>query len=128
MGGNLGLGIVLVGVFICGFAFSWSIRHAFNLTVWFGVGWVASLLVLYLVDSAGISPISTDPLGSGGAVALGIGAIVAYYYHRRWQKEQLLKRQREAEARARRRAKGIPEPSFLGNVGRAVRKMRSSDG
>lgn len=126
--GNLGLGVVLVGVFIVGLAFSWSLRHAFNLTVWFGVGWVGSLLALYLFEQTGLSPISTSPLGSGGGVALGVGAIVAYIYHRRWQKEQAIKRARKAAARARRRAEGKPEPTFLGNVFRAVQKMRSTDG
>lgn len=124
--GNIGLGVILVGVFIVGFMFSWSIRHAFNLTVWFGVAWMGSLFVLYVADQAGYGYISTAPLGSGGAVGLGIAAIVAYFYHRRWMREEIERRRKEAAERAARRARGEREPNLVGNALRAINKMRSS--
>lgn len=125
--GNIGLGVILVGVFIVGFMFSWNIRHAFNMTVWFGVAWMGSLFVLYVVDMAGYGYISTEPFGSGGAVGLGIAALVTYFYHRRWQKAELERRRREAAERAARRARGEGEPNLVGNVFRAINKMRSSN-
>ncbi|MFW6075689.1 MAG: hypothetical protein ACOC9Y_08845 [Chloroflexota bacterium] len=126
--GNLGLGVILVGVFIVGFMFSWSLRHAFNLTVWFGAGWMGTLLLLYIADMAGYGYISVEPLGSGGAVAIGVATIVAWFYHRRWQKEERIRKAREAAERAARRKSGKPEPTMLGNVFRAVQKMRSTNG
>lgn len=124
--GNLGLGVILVGVFIIGFFYTWSLRHAFNLTVWFGVGWMGSLFVLYVLDEAGYGIVSTAPLGSGGAVAIGIASLVAYFYHRRWKKEEAERQRIKAEEAAARRARGEREPTFFGNVGRAIGKMRSS--
>jgi hypothetical protein len=127
--GNLGLGVILVGVFIIGFAFTWSIRHAFNLTVWFGVGWMGSLAVLYILDQAGYGIVSTSPLGAAGAVAIAVGALVAYVYHLRWKKAEAERRRIKAEAAAARRARGEREPSFIGNVARAINRMRTpSDG
>ncbi|CAN5541299.1 hypothetical protein BH23CHL2_BH23CHL2_09210 [soil metagenome] len=126
--GNLGLGVILVGVFIIGFFYSWSLRHAFNLTVWFGAGWMGSLLVLYVLDETGYGIVSTEPLGSGGAVAIGVATLVAYFHHRRWQKEEAERRRIKAEEAAERRARGEREPNLIGNVARAISKMRSSDG
>lgn len=126
--GNLGLGILVVAVFLVGFMSSWSIRHAFNLSVWFGIGWLGALALLYALDAAGFGYISTAPIGPGGGVALGVGAIVAYVYHQRWKKQQEEKRRREAAARAARRARGEREPTFVGNLARAINKMRSYDG
>jgi hypothetical protein len=125
--GNIGLGVIIIGVFIMTLAFTWSLRHAFNTTVWFSVGWVGTLFVLYVMDVAGYGYISTSPLGPGGAVALGGGAIVAYIYHRRWMKQQAIKKAREAAERAARRARGEPEPTLLGNVFRTINKVRSSN-
>lgn len=126
--GNIGLGILLIAVFFVGFMSTWSLRHAFNLTVWFGAGWIGALAFIYLLDMVGLGYISTEPLGPGGAVALGIGALVAYVYHQRWKKQQEEKRRREAAARAARRARGEREPTFAGNLARALKKMRSYDG
>lgn len=125
--GNIGLGVIIIGVFIMTLAFTWSLRHAFNTTVWFSVGWVGTLFALYMLDVAGYGVISTSPLGPGGAVALGGGAIVAYIYHRRWMKAQAIKKAREAAERAARRARGEPEPTMLGNVFRTINKVRSSN-
>ena len=124
--GNLGLGIILVGVFLIGLFYTWRVRHAFNLTVWFGVGWMGSLFVLYVLDEAGYGIVSTEPLGSGGAVAIGVASIVAYVYHRRWKAAEAEKERIKAEEAAARKARGEPEPTFIGNVGRALGKMRSS--
>lgn len=127
--GNLGLGVILVGVFIIGFFYTWSVRHAFNLTVWFGVGWMGSLFVFYVLDMLGYGIVSVEPLGSGGAVALGIASIVAYVYHRQWKKAEAERQRIKAEEAAARKARGESEPSFIGNVGRALGKMRRpSDG
>ena len=123
--GNLGLGVILVGVFIIGFFYTWSVRHAFNLTVWFGVGWMGSLFVLYVLDEAGYGIVSTEPLGSGGAVAIGVATIVAYIYHRRWKAAEAEKERIKAEEAAARKARGESEPSLIGNVARALGKMRT---
>jgi uncharacterized membrane protein len=124
--GNLGLGVILVGVFIIGFVYTWSFRHAFNLTVWFGVGWMGSLAVLYMLDKLGYGVISTDPLGSAGAVAIAAGALVAYIYHMRWRKAEAERQRIKAAEAAARRARGEPEPSVIGNLGRTLGKMRAS--
>jgi hypothetical protein len=127
--GNLGLGVILVGVFLIGFFYTWSIRHAFNLTVWFGVGWMGSLAVLYVLDESGYGIVSTSPLGAGGAVAIAFAALVAYVYHLRWKKAEAERQRIKAEQAAARRARGEREPTFIGNVARAISKMRSpSDG
>ena len=124
--GNLGLGVILLGVFLIGFFYTWSVRHGFNLTVWFGVGWMGSLFVLYVLDKTGYGVVSTDPLGSAGAVAIAAGALVAYIYHRRWKKEEAERQRIKAEAAAARKARGEREPTFIGNVARTIGKMRSS--
>ena len=126
--GNLGLGVILVGVFIIGFFYSWNLRHAFNLMVWFGAGWMGSLFVLYVLDESGYGIVSTAPLGAGGAVAIGLAALVAYFYHRRWKKDEGERQRIRAEAAAARRARGERDPTFIGNVARAIGKMRSSSG
>lgn len=123
--GNLGLGIILVGVFIIGFFYSWSLRHAFNVTVWFGVGWMGSLFVLYVLDRAGYGIVSTAPLGAGGAVAIGIATVVAYVYHFRWKKAEAERKRIKAEEAAARRARGEREPTLIGNVARTLAKMRT---
>ncbi|MEZ4523198.1 MAG: hypothetical protein R3A46_16385 [Thermomicrobiales bacterium] len=125
--GNLGLGVILVGVFLIGFFYTWSLRHAFNLMVWFGVGWMGSLFVFYVLEQAGYGVVSTDPLGSAGAVAIGVAALVAYVYHRRWKKAEAERQRIKAEEAAARRARGEREPTFIGNVARAISKVRSSD-
>ncbi len=124
--GQIGLGVILIGVFIIGFFYTWSIRHGFNLTVWFGIGWMGSLFVLYVLDKTGHGIVSTDPLGSAGAVAIAVGALVAYVYHRRWKKEEAERQRIKAEQAAARRARGEREPTLIGNVARAIGKMRSS--
>ena len=123
--GNLGLGIILVGVFIIGFFYSWSLRHAFNVTVWFGVGWMGSLFVLYVLDRTGYGIVSTAPLGAGGAVAIGIATIVAYIHHVRWKRAEAVRRRIKAEEAAARRARGEREPTLIGNVARTIAKMRT---
>ena len=123
--GNLGLGVILVGVFIIGLFYTWSVRHAFNLMVWFGIGWMGSLFILYILDESGYGVISTAPLGSGGAVAIAVAALVAYIYHRRWKKAEAVRQRIKAEEAAARRARGEREPTFIGNVARAIGKMRS---
>lgn len=124
--GNLGLGVILVGAFIIGFMFSWSIRHAFNIMVWFGVGWMGSLFILWALDLSGYGFISTDPLGPVGAIGIGIGALVAYFYHRRWQKAEAERQRIKAAEAAARRARGEREPTLIGNVARVIGRMRSS--
>ncbi len=124
--GNLGLGVILVGVYIVGFFYTWSLRHAFNMTVWFGIGWMGSLFVFYILEQLGYGIVSTAPLGSGGAVALAIASVVAFVYYRRWRKEEAERQRIKAEEAAARRARGEREPSLIGNVARAIGKMRSS--
>ncbi len=124
--GNLGLGVILVGVFLIGFFYTWNLRHAFNLTVWFGVGWMGSLFVFYVAERVGYGIVSTSPLGSGGAVAIAIASLVAYVYHLRWKKAEAERQRIKAEQAAARRARGEREPSLVGNVARALGKMRSS--
>ncbi len=125
--GNIGLGVIVIGVFLVIFMFTWSLRHAFNTAVWFSVAWMLTLLGLYLADAAGYGYISIAPTGPAGAVGLAIAALIAYFYHRRWKKIQLEKKIQAEKERARRRAAGEPEPSLLGNVFRAINKARSPD-
>ena len=127
----MGLGIIPIAVFILAFAGTWSLREAFNEMIWFGVGWLGALAVIYLFDVAGYGFLSTSPTGPGGGVAFIFGFGAMYYRRYKWRQEQVEKKLREAEARARRASEGTPEPSFLGNMGRgmgrAVRTYRESN-
>ena len=126
--GNLGLGIILVGVFVVGFVLTWSVRHAFNLTVWFGAAWMGALFVLYVSERAGYGIVSTSPLGLGGSVALVFATIFSYIYHLRWRRAEAERQRIKAEEAAARRARGEPDPTLIGNVARAIGRMRSSSG
>lgn len=127
----MGLGIIPLAVFVLGFAGTWSVREAFNEMIWFSVGWLGALAIIYGFDVAGYGFLSTSPTGPGGGVAFIIGFGAMYYRRRKWRQEQIEKRRIAAEERARRARNGQPEPSFLGNVGRgmgrAVRTYRSSN-
>jgi hypothetical protein len=124
---QLGLGIVLVAVFVLAFAGSWSLREAFNETVWFSAFWVIALAALYAFDQTGFSPISTSPTGIGGGIALLVGFLGMMVRRRRWRKEVALKRAQKAAEQARRKAAGIPEPTMATRLGAAVRAMRKPE-
>jgi uncharacterized membrane protein YccC len=125
---SLGLGFVLVAIFVLAFVMTGNLREAFNETIWFGAGWMAALAVIYLFDSMGYGYISTSPAGLGGGIGLVVGFVALFLRRRMWRKEQARKRlEREAE-RARRRAAGEPDPGPLGNVVRSIRKSRASNG
>lgn len=120
----MGLGIIPLAVFVLGFAGTWSVREAFNEMIWFSVGWMGALAVIYASDMAGYEFLSTSPTGPGGGVAFIFGFGAMYYRRRKWKQEQIEKQRRLAEARAERARQGIPEPTFLRNMGRAVRAAR----
>lgn len=124
---SLGLGFVLVAIFVLAFVMTGSLRESLNETIWFGAGWMAALAAIYLFDSLGYGYISTSPAGIGGGIGLIAGFVALYLRRRMWRKEQTRKRlEREAE-RARRRAAGESDPGPLGNVVRSVRKSRASN-
>lgn len=120
----MGLAIVPLAVFVLGFAGTWSFREAFNEMIWFSAAWLGALAVIYGADMAGFGFLSTSPTGPGGGVAFLVGFGAMYYRRRAWKKEQIEKQRRMAEARARRARQGVPEPTFLSNMGRAVRAAR----
>src|SRR5690606_471135 len=97
-------------------------REAFNEMIWFSVGWMGGLAVIYAFDVAGYGFLSTSPTGPGGGISLLIGFGAMFYRRRKWRQEQIEKQRRLAEERARRIREGVPEPSsgLLGNVGRSM--------
>jgi hypothetical protein len=124
---SLGLGFVLVAVFVLALVSTMNLRESFNEMIWFGAGWMAALAVIYFADSLGFDYISTSPTGIGGGIGLIVGFGALFLRRRMWRNEQVRKRlEREAE-RARRRAAGQPESGPLGDVLRAVRKTGSSN-
>ena len=120
----MGLAIVPLAVFVLGFSGTWNLREAFNEMIWFSAAWLGALAVIYGADMAGFGFLSTSPTGPGGGVAFLIGFAAMYYRRRKWKQEQVEKQRRMAEARARRAQQGIPEPTFLSNMGRAVSAAR----
>lgn len=120
----MGLAIVPLAVFVLAFSGTWNLREAFNEMIWFSAGWLGALAIIYTADMAGYGFLSTSPTGPGGGVAFIFGFAAMYYRRRSWRKEQAVKQRQAAEARARRAQQGIPEPTFLGNMGRAVRAAR----
>jgi hypothetical protein len=124
---SLGLGFVLVAVFVLALVSTMNLREAFNEMIWFGAGWMAALALIYLADGLGFGYISTSPTGVGGGIGLIVGFAALFLRRRMWRKELARKRlEREAE-RARRRAAGQPESGALGNVLRTVRKPGTSN-
>jgi hypothetical protein len=127
----MGLGIIPIAVFILAFAGTWSLREAFNEMIWFGVGWLGALAVIYMFDVVGYGFLSTSPTGPGGGVAFIFGFGAMYYRRRLWRQEQAEKRRRQEEERARHAREGTTPPSFLGNMGRgmgrAVRTYRTTN-
>lgn len=90
--------------FILAIATTWSLREAFAETVWFNVGYVATLAVIYVADLVGLGFISTSPVGPGGGIALGVGFVALGYRRYRWKQEERLKAIAREEERKRRAA------------------------
>ncbi len=120
----MGLAIVPLAVFVLAFSGTWNLRQAFNEMIWFSAAWLGALAIIYTADIVGYGFLSTSPTGPGGGVAFLIGFGAMFYRRREWKRAQAEKRRQQAEARARRAEQGIPEPTFLSNMGRAVRAAR----
>lgn len=90
--------------FILAIATTWSLREAFAETVWFNVGYVATLAIIYVADLVGLGFVSTSPVGPGGAIALGVGFAALGYRRYRWKQEERLKAIAREEERKRREA------------------------
>ncbi|HUG14242.1 MAG TPA: hypothetical protein VMM78_04415 [Thermomicrobiales bacterium] len=90
--------------FVLAIATTWSLREAFAETVWFNVGYVATLAVIYAADLAGLGLISTSPVGPGGGIALGVAFAALAYRRVRWKQEERLKAIAREEERKRRLA------------------------
>jgi hypothetical protein len=103
--------------FVLTFARTWSIRKAFNDTVWFTAFWLGALALIYAADVTGLGLISTSPVGPGGAIAIGIGFIGYYIGSYRWNQRQKKIRAARAAAEAERRrriaAGEVPEQRSL---------------
>lgn len=114
---HLGMGILVVAAFVLGFAKSFSIKEAFEETVWFSVAYMAALAVIFVFEAAGYGFLSTSPTGAGGAVALLIGFLAMWVQHGRWKKEKARKAALKAAERQRRVAAGLPaERSMVGEA------------
>jgi hypothetical protein len=111
------LWIIPILPFVLTFARTWSVRKAFNDTVWFTGFWLGTLAVIYAAEVAGLDFISTSPVGPGGAIAIGVGFIGYYVGSYRWNKRQRRIRAARAaaeEERRRRVARGeVPEQRSL---------------
>jgi protein-S-isoprenylcysteine O-methyltransferase Ste14 len=130
---HLGLGVIIIAAFVLGFAKSFSLREAFEETVWFTVAYMVALAVIFLLEQVGYGFLSTSPTGAGGAVALLIGFVAMWVRHNQWRKEKARKKAAKDAERARRVAAGLPaQPSlvseafrFAGSVNRARKSQRT---
>lgn len=106
--------LIPIAPFIIGIATTWSLREAFEETVWFNAAYVLTLGVIYLADLLGFGFISTSPIGAGGGLAMiaGFGAQGVARY--RWKKAQYEKAVAKAiEQRrlaAERKRQGVTTP------------------
>jgi hypothetical protein len=107
------LWIVPILPFVLGLFTTWSIREAFQETVWFNVAYVASLALIYGLEVAGLSPFSTSPTGSGGVIALAIAFVALGIQRYRWKQERRRIAEAKAAERARRAAAGQPAQRSL---------------
>ncbi len=93
--------LIPIAPFIVAISTTWSLREAIRETVWFNVGYVLTLLVIYMADVFGYGYISTSPTGPGAGLgmAVGFGALAVARY--RWKKEQYAKAVARAEEQRR---------------------------
>jgi hypothetical protein len=134
--------LIPIAPFILGIATTWSLREAFEETVWFNVAYVLTLGVIYLADAVGYGFISTSPVGSGGLIAMVTGFIALGVRRRQWkieQREKAIAKARKAREQARlAAASGKPQQDnsmivnafrFAGSLERARRqsKRKASD-
>ncbi len=90
--------------FVLAIATTWNLREAFEETVWFNVGYVITLGVIYVMEVAGYGIFSTSPTGAGGAVAMIVGFAALGVRRYQWKKErQRIKEQKALEAKRRQR-------------------------
>ncbi|RIK37602.1 MAG: hypothetical protein DCC58_17765 [Chloroflexi bacterium] len=117
--------LIPLAVFVLAFAKCFNLRESFNETVWFSVAYIGTLGIIYVFDMTPYGYISTSPTGIGGVIAMLAGFIAMWIRHRRWRKEEAIKKaQREAAARAeaeRRKAAGLPPAQEGGLIAGAFR-------
>lgn len=90
--------------FVLAIATTWNFREAFEETVWFNVGYVITLGVIYVMEVTGNGVFSTSPTGAGGAVAMVVGFAALGVRRYQWKKErQRLMEQKALEARRKQR-------------------------
>jgi hypothetical protein len=118
---NSALWIIPIMPFILAFFTTWSFAEAITETVWFNVGWVVSLGVIYGMELAGVGVVSTSPTGMGGFFALLFAFIalgVRRFQYRREQKEKAAKKafadaERARQARRSGSSTGKPQEKSL---------------
>lgn len=117
--------IIPLAIFVLAFAKCFNLRESFNETVWFSIAYIAALGVIYLIDMTPYDYISTSPTGIGGVIAMLAGFIAMWVRHKRWRKEEALKKAaREAARKAeaeRRAAAGLPATDGGGVIAGAFR-------
>lgn len=129
--------LIPLAVFVLAFAKCWNLRESFNETVWFSVAYIGTLGVIYLLDMTRFDYVTTSPTGIGGVIAMLAGFLAMWVRHRRWRKEEAIKKAaREAARKAeaeRRAAAGLPADDggliagafrFAGAVQRARKNSR----
>ncbi len=103
--------LIPIAPFIIGIATTWSLREAFEETVWFNAAYALTLGVVYLAEVAGFGFVSTSPTGAGGALGLVAGFTAQGIARYRWKKAQYAKAvARAAEQRrlaAERKRQGV---------------------
>ena len=117
--------LIPLAIFVLAFAKCFNLRESFNETVWFSVAYIGSLGVIYLIDLTPYDYISTSPTGIGGVIAMLLGFIAMWIRHRRWRKEQIIRKAAQEAARKaeaeRRAAGGLPASSGGGVIAGAFR-------
>lgn len=80
--------LIPIAPFIIGIATTWSLREAFEETVWFNAAYALTLGIVYLAEVAGFGFISTSPTGAGGALGLVAGFTAQGVARYRWKKAE----------------------------------------
>lgn len=90
--------------FVLAIATTWNLREAFEETVWFNVGYVLTLGIIFVMEVAGYGVFSTSPTGAGGGVAMIVGFAALGVRRYQWKKErQRMMEQKALEAARKRR-------------------------
>lgn len=127
--------LIPIAPFIIGIATTWSLREAFEETVWFNAAYALTLGIVYLAEVAGFGFVSTSPTGAGGALGLVAGFTAQGVARYRWKKEQYAKavakaaEQRRLAAERKRQgitAKPADESSIIVNAFRVAGALERS--